>query len=391
MTTDKQNYSAIEDVFQELIEKGPEGFKSVLEWFWNECLQAERNEFLQADPYERKADRVGYANGYKNKRLKSRLGALDLKVPQVRGHSFYPRSLEKGCRSEVALKLAIGEMYVQGVSTRRVDRIVQELCGINISSSQVSRISRELDEKLEQFRNRQLDETPFLILDARYEKVRYAESVRDCAVLIAAGITPTGQREVLGVSVSLSEAEVHWREFMQSLVKRGLTGVKLIISDDHQGLRAARQAVFSGVNWQRCQFHMAQNAQAYVPKKAMREEIGQTMRDIFNARNLDEARLRVKETVEIYQKKAPDFALWLEENVEEGFTVFNYPTSMRRRLRTSNMLEALNKQIKRRTRVAGLFPNPASCLRLVTAVVQEQHEEWSSTNRSYLNLEELTK
>lgn len=390
MTTDKENYRAMEQLFQELIEQGPEGLKSILEWLWNQSLQVERSEFLKADPYERNAERIGYANGFKNKRLKSRLGPINLNIPQVRGQSFYPRSLEKGNRSEVALKLAIGEMYVQGVSTRRVERITRELCGIDISSTQVSRISQELDEKLEKFRNRELGEMPFLIFDARYEKVRYAESVRDCAVLIAAGITPSGRREILGVSVSLSEAEVHWREFMQSLVKRGLTGVQLIISDAHEGLKAARQAIFSGVDWQRCQFHMAQNAQAYVPKKFMREDIAQTMRDIFQARNLNEARDRVKEAVTIYQNKAPDFINWLEENVEEGFAVFKYPKSLRRRLRTSNMLETLNKQIKRRTRVAGLFPNSASCLRLVTAIVQEQHEEWISTNRIYLDLEELS-
>lgn len=388
MTTSPLQDTLLEEVVNCLMEHGPEAFKPVLEWLLNEAMRAERSQFLEAEPYERNENRRGYANGYKPKTLQTRVGSMQVRIPQVRGLSFYPRSLERGCRSEVALKLAVAEMYVQGVSTRRVTEITEQLCGLELSGTQVSRIAKGLDEQLEAFRHRPLGVIPFVMLDARYEKVRHGGTVRDLAVLTALGVNPEGHREVLGVSVSLSEAEVHWREFFESLHKRGLRGIRLMVSDDHSGLKAARQAVFPSVPWQRCQFHLAQNAQHYAPKQSMREELAQAVRDVFNAGSLMEAERKRRETIEAYKKKAPEFATFLETEIPEGFTVFELPRPFWKKLRTTNLLENVNKQIRARTRVAGLFPNKGSCLRLVSAVLQEIHEEWI-TGKRHLDMSRL--
>jgi len=311
------------DVCELLNEQGFEGMKEAMTLLINEAMRLERQMHLGAAPFERSESRQGYANGYKPKSVTTRLGKLELQVPQTRGTEFYPSALEKGIRSERALKLAIAEMYVQGVSTRKMAKITEELIGTEVSSMQVSRAAAELDDVLSAWRERQLCETPYLILDARYEKVRHGGQVIDCAVLVAVGISPSGHRSVLGCSVSLSEAEAHWRDFMNKLVSRGLTGVRMIVCDDHAGLKAARRAVFPSVPWQRCQFHLQH--------------------------------------------------------------VMGLAQSHRRLLRTTNMLERQNKEIKRRTRVATLFPNTDSCLRLVSAVLMEVSEGWE-TGRKYLTM-----
>lgn len=378
----------IEDVLKDLIEGGTEGIRPALERLFNEAMKIERSQFLKAGPYERSGERIGHANGFKDKTVQTRVGALALDIPQVRGLSFYPQSLERGCRSERALKLAIAEMYVMGVSTRKVSAITEALCGTEVSSTQVSRLSAVLDEELDKFRARPLGECPYVTLDARYEKVRHDGIVQDLAVLWATGINLEGRREVLGVSVSLSEAEVHWKAFLTSLQKRGLSSTQLFTSDDHSGLKAARRAVFPSVPWQRCQFHLAQNAQSYVPQRSMREEIGQTMRDIFNCTSLPEAEAKKKKLVDQYSSRASDFAAWLDANVAEGFTAYQFPRAHQKKIRTSNPLERINREIKRRTRVATLFPHKESCLRLVTAVLAEIHDEWVS-GKIYLNIDEL--
>ena len=271
------------ELLKELIEEGSDAFRGVLEKLLNTAMQMEREEFLGARRWERSEQRRDHANGYKAKTLSTRVGQLQIRIPQVRHLDFYPRSLERGCRSEKALKLAIAEMYVMGVSTRKVTEITEQLCGTEISASQVSRISKLLDDELEQFRNRPLGSYPVVYLDAHYEKVRRQGSIQDVAVLKATGVNCWGKREVIGVSCRLSEAEVHWREFLQQLQKRGLEGVQLIVSDDHSGLRAARRAVFPSVPWQRCQFHLSQNAQRYARRSDQRAAIATDIRDIFNA------------------------------------------------------------------------------------------------------------
>jgi putative transposase len=370
---------------QLLSEHGFDGMAEAIEILMNEAMKLERSEVLGARPHERTESRRGYANGFKPKRVNSRLGELNLQVPQTRDVEFYPSALERGERSERALKLAVAEMYVQGVSTRKVQKITAQLCGLDVSSSQVSRAAKVLDEELTAWRERPLGAVPYVIIDARYEKVRHGGSVRDCAVLIAIGVLADGKRSVLGVSVSLSEAEIHWREFLKSLIDRGLHGIQLIASDDHAGLKQARRACFPGIAWQRCQFHLMQNAMHYVPKLSMRSEVTEDLRSVLNAPDRHEADRLLSQLVTKYEQSAPDLSAWMETNIPEGLTVFDFPSSHRRRLRTTNMLERLNQEIKRRTRVATLFPNEASLLRLVSAILSETSEDWE-TGKTYLTM-----
>ncbi len=256
MTSNQKNNTLVEEIMKSLISNNSDGIKIVLETLFNLTMKEERKQFINADLYERRDDRIGHANGYKPKNLKTRMGELELKIPQVRGLGFYLKSIEKGCRSEKALKLALAEMYIQGVSTRRVQKITEEMRSFEVSSTQVSEATKELDGQLEKFRNRPIGEMSYLVLDAMYVKTRRDGSVLDTAILIAYGINRAGKREILGVSTSISEAEIHWRDFLKSLQARGLHGLQLIISDDHAGLKKARKTVFSSVLWQRCQFHM---------------------------------------------------------------------------------------------------------------------------------------
>jgi transposase-like protein len=369
---------------QLLADNGFDGMAQAMQLLINEAMKIERAEYLGAGPYERSEERRSYANGFKPKTVNSRIGKLELKVPQTRDSQFYPSALERGERSERALKLAVAEMYVQGVSTRKVAKITAELCGLDITSSQVSRAAALLDEELDKWRNRALGQVEYLILDARYEKVRVDGTVRDCAVLIAIGILPSGHRSVLGVSVALSEAEVHWRDFLQSLCQRGMQGVKFIVSDDHAGLKAARKAILPAVPWQRCQFHLAQNAMQHTPKVSQRKQVANDVRNIFNAKDATDAQTELNRFFDAYEDTAPKLASWAEDNIPESLTVFQLPREHQKRMRTTNMLERQNKEIKRRTRVAMLFPNEASLLRLVTAILVELSDEWE-TGKRYLN------
>ena len=386
MTRESES-SVMNEVLELIAEQGMDGMADAFRILLNQAMKAERAAVLGADAYQRSPDRKGYANGFKPKTLATRSGHITVQVPQTRNIEFYPSALEKGVRSERALKLAVAEMYVQGVSTRKVQAVMESLCGLNVSSTEVSRAATLLDEELEKWRCRPLGRFPYLILDARYEKVRHDGGVISCALLIAVGIGPDGKRSILGVSVSLSEAEVHWRDFLAGLQARGLHGVQLIVSDGHAGLEAAREARFAGVPWQRCQFHLLQNAMAYVPKLDMRKEAAADIRTILDAPDRNEALRRKDQVVQKYQKTAPKLAAWLDANVADSLAVFDLPAAHRKRLRTSNLLERINKEIKRRTRVATLFPNEASLLRLASAVLAEIDEEWQSA-KVYLTMEE---
>ena len=369
------------DLLELLSEYGFEGMAEAMQLLINEAMKLERCEVLGARPYERTPSRRGQANGFKPKRVNTRLGRLELRVPQTRDVEFYPTALERGQRSERALKLAIAEMYVQGVTTRKVSAVMQELCGLDVTSSQVSRVAQALDAELAVWRERPLGEISYLLLDARYENVRVGGVVVSCALLVAVGITPEGRRTILGVSVSLSEAEVHWREFLASLQERGLHGVQLVVSDDHAGLRAALRSRLAGVKWQRCQFHLAKNLIDHLPSAIPQREISGELRAVFNAPNRGEADRLLEMMVRKYADIDAKLAAWLENNVPEGLAVFDFPAEHRRRLRTNNCLERLNREIKRRTRVATIFPNEASLLRLATAVLMEIDEEWQAQKR----------
>jgi transposase-like protein len=353
----------------------------------NAAMQAERQQYLGAAPYQRTPERQDQANGFKPKTVKTRVGEITFSIPQVRQGDFYPDALEKGLRSERAITLTLAEMYIQGVSTRKVTAVLEQLCGTSVSATQVSKAIALLDETLEAWRNRPLCECPYLILDARYEKVRQDGQVRDAAILMASGIDLNGKRHLLGVSISLGEHEIHWRTFLESLVARGLRGVQLIISDDHSGLKAARLAVFGGVPWQRCQFHLQQNASAYVPRRALLSEVAADIRAIFNAPDRSSAEAYLRKAIQKYEKTASKLAVWLEANIPEGLTVFAFPAAHRRRIRTTNGLERVSREVQRRTRVVGIFPNEAACLRLVSAILMEIDEAWQ-TGRVYLTFEQ---
>ena len=377
----------LEGAFEAVLEHGLDGAGEALRILVNEASKIERAQYLHAKPHERTAERVDYANGYKQKTVLTRVGELTFEVPQVRNGGFYPSALEKGSRTEQAVNLACAEMYVQGVSTRKVITVLQSLLGpeVAISSAQVSKAAANLDAGLAAWRERPLDETPYIILDARYERVREAGKIIDCAVLVAIGVTADGRRRIIGVSVALSEAEVHWRAFLDSLIRRGLKGVRLIVSDDHAGLKAARRATLPSVPWQRCQFHLQQNAHAYVPRLDQRKSVAQRIRAIFNAPDKIEAERLLKQALEIWAKEAPKLAEWAEENLPMGFAVFDLPIGHRTRLRTTNGLERINRELKRRTRVVSIFPNAESCLRLVSALLAEVDEDWM-TGKIYINL-----
>jgi len=384
--TYQQDCTLPADLLQQVSEQGLDVLPDLIRTIINAAMQAERQHYLNAAPYQRTPEREAHANGFKPKTMHTRVGKITFDVPQVREGGFYPEALEKGLRSERALTLALAEMYVQGVSTRKVKAITEQLCGISVSSAQVSAAAALLDTELEKWRNRPLGEYPYLFLDAYYEQVREDGQVRNLAVLSAVGVNPAGKREILGVSVSLSEHEVHWRAFLESLKARGLGGLQLITSDAHEGLKTARLAVFGSIPWQRCQFHLQQNAQAYVPHKYMLAEVAEDIRIIFNAPDQTTAEAYLARTVQKYQKTASRLAEWMAANIPDGLAVFAFPVAHRRWLRTTNGVERLHREVRRRARVVSIFPNPPSCLRLVSAILSEISEEWL-TGRTYLSFQ----
>ena len=380
--------AVLEPILKLLIEQGPQGMAEMFTTLFNLAMRLEREQFLNAATYERSSERLGYANGTKPKKIDTKAGTLKVDIPKTRDTEdpFYPQSLERGCRSSRALQVAVAEMYIRGVSTRDVEKVMGHFGLESLSSTQVSRATKQLDEELENWRNRPLGEIAYLILDARYEKVRIDGIVRDAAVLSAIGVSKEDERRhLLGVSVELSEAEVHWRSFLQPLVERGLRGVEYIVSDDHAGLKAARKAVFGGTPWQRCQYHLAQNAIHNTPNQKIKKEIGGELRRVWDARTLASAEAELAQLVKKYNDTAPKLAAWLEANVPEGLTVFQLPSKHRVRMRTSNAIErAVQQEIKRRTAKIRLFPNVDSLLRLVTAVLVEIDEKWSVARDRYI-------
>lgn len=382
--TYQDNCTLPNEILEQITEQGLDYLPDLIRVIVNAAMKAERQQYLGVAPYERSDKRRDQANGFKPKTVRTRVGEIEFAVPQVRSGEYYPQALEKGLRSERALTMALAEMYVQGTSTRKVNAIVEQLCGSQVSSSLVSQAAAELDTILEAWRNRPLGEIRCLFLDARYEKVRMDGQVVDVAVF--QGVDAAGKRRILGVMVGLGEAEIFWRTFLQSLIQRGLCGVRLITSDDHAGLRQALRAVFGGVPWQRCQYHLQQNAQAYVPRKDMQAEVAADIRKVFNAPDRPAAEEYLKQIVQKYASSASRLADWMEKNLPEGLTVFAFPEAHREKLRTNNSLERLSREIGRRTDVVSIFPNEAACLRLVSAILMEQDEEWQ-TGRTYLSFE----
>src|SRR5215211_3599973 len=382
---------ADKELVQQVLLDDPEFLRNIVQRALQQLLEAEITEHVGAAPYERTESRKGRRNGYKPRKLKTRVGTLELLVPQDREGTFSTQLFARYQRNEKALVLALMEMYVEGVSTRKVGEVTEELCGTSFSKSLISELAGSLDSELEVWRSRPLEAEayPYLCVDARYEKVRVGSRIVSEGVLVVSAVRDDGYREILGVEVADTESEATYQELFRSLKARGLKGVRLVTSDDHEGLKSAIERHFQGASWQRCQVHYARNLLGMVGH-ARRKELGADLRAIFAAASRAQALAMAASIAEKWRKKKGNekVAEHLEENIEECLSCLAFPESHRRRIRTTNGLERLNQEIKRRSRVVRIFPNERSCLRLVTALAVEQSEEWI-TGRRYLDMGEL--
>jgi len=385
--TRKQD-SAKKTNWKELMSEQEDFLRPLIREILQEVLETEMDETVGAEKGERTPNRRGYRSGYYGRTLVTRVGKLELRVPQDRQGHFRTEVFERYQRSEKALVGAMTEMYVQGVSTRKVKAITEELCGHEVSASTISRLNVKLDEELEQFATRRLSEAfPYLILDARYEKVREDGVITNQAVMIAIGVDWEGRRNVLAVELANRESQSSWKEFCLALKQRGLQGVELVISDDHAGLRKAIAEVFTEAAWQRCYVHFLRNALDYLPRKADNDCMTE-LRWIYDRRSIEEARQDLAAWLKKWGNRYPKLCDWVETNIEETLTFYRLPRQHHKNLKSTNLLERLNEEIKRRTLVVRIFPNLAACLRLVRALAVEMHENWIEATR-YLNMEYL--
>ena len=384
----KTNISPTE--LKSLLEKGESGeaFTELLRTMIQEVLETEMTEVLQAGKHERTNERLGYRSGHYTRQLVTRVGVMELRVPQDRHGRFSTEIFERYQRSEKAFVGALCQMYVQGVSTRKVKKITEELCGHRFSASSVSRINQKLDKELARFATRRLEAAyPYLILDARYEKVRVDGVIRSQAVLIAIGIDWDGRRQILGVELANRESKSSWNTFIKGLKERGLNGVRFVVSDSHEGIRDAVTRLLCEAVWQRCYVHFLRNALDHLPRKADDDCLTE-LRWLYDRRSLEEAQADLNSWLARWETKYPKLCNWVEENIEQTLSFYRLPRQHHKHLKSTNMLERLNEEIRRRTRVVRIFPNEASCLRLVRALCVETHEEWLEANR-YLNMNHL--
>ena len=383
MTRKKDNASAVD--WKAIMAGQTDVLKPLVQEVLQQVLEAEMDEALGADRHERTAGRLGYRSGHYRRNLVTRVGRLELRVPQDRQGRFSTELFSRYQRSEQALVSALAEMYVQGVSTRKVKAVTEELCGHEFSASTVSEINQGLDARLAEFAGRRLEEAyPYLIVDARYEKVREAGLIRSRAVQIAIGINWDGRREVLAVELANRETESSWRKFLEGLRQRGLHGVEFVVSDDHAGLRRAIQELLPEAAWQRCYVHFLRNALDYLPRKADDDCLTE-LRWLYDRQNLQDARRDLAAWLQKWQGKYPKLCDWVENNIEDTLAFYRLPREHHKHLKSTNMLERLNEELKRRTHVVRIFPNEASCLRLTRALAAETHEDWIEATR-YLNM-----
>ena len=397
--TEKQVKSGKIDI-QALLNGDEDYLRSMVSAIVEATLEAEMTAALGAEKGERTSGRLGYRSGYYTRSLVTRVGTLELRVPQDREGRFSTRLFERYQRSEKALVGALAEMYVQGVSTRKVKAITEELCGHRFSASAISEINKKLDGELAAFAGRRLEEPyPYLILDARYERVREAGVIVSQAVLVAIGVDLEGRRNVLGLELANRESRSSWKDFLLGLRDRGLHGVEYLVSDDHAGLKAAIREVLPEAAWQRCYVHFLRNALDYVPRK-VDDDCLQELRwfgacpraghrpDPGDRRELAEVRQDLARWLTKWQAKYPKLTDWVEANVEETLTYYRLPLAHHKHMKSTNMLERLNQELKRRTHVVRIFPNAESCLRLIRALAVETHENWLEVTR-YLNMAHL--
>jgi len=373
---------------QEIFAADKDSFRELLREVLQEVLEQEMTEAIGAEKGERSPGRLGYRSGYYGRALVTRVGKLELRIPQDRQGHFSTQIFERYQRSEKALVSALAEMYIQGVSTRKVKAITEELCGHAFSASAISAVNKTLDESLERFAKRPLEEDyPYLVLDARYEKVRQEGVIRSQAVQIAIGINDEGRRQVLAVELANRESQTSWKDVLLELKSRGLRGVEFVVSDDHAGLKRAIAEVIPEAVWQRCYVHFLRNALDHLPRKAV-DDCRQELRWLYDRRDLSEAQKDLTQWLERWGTRYPKLCEWVEENIGETFSFYRLPLQHHKHLKSTNMLERFNEEIKRRTRVARIFPNEASCLRLIRALAVETHEGWLEASR-YLNMDLL--
>jgi putative transposase len=372
----------------ELFSRSPDGLREIVRAVMQEMLEAEMTDALGAEKGERTAARLGYRSGYYTRTLVTRIGKLELRVPQDRDGRFSTELFERYQRSEQALVATLAEMYVQGVSTRKVKAITEELCGHAFSASSISAINKRLDESLKAFAERPLEEPfPYLILDARYEKVREGGIVSSQAVLIAIGIDWDGRRQILAVEIANRESRSAWKDFLLTLRKRGLHGVELVVADDHAGLRAAIREVLTEAAFQRCYVHFLRNALDHLPRKAD-DDCLQELRWLYDRRSVEEARRDLAAWIVKWGARYQKLVAWVEETIDETLTFYRLPRQHHKHLKSTNMLERLNEEIRRRTYVVRIFPNSDACRRLIRALAVETHENWLEAHR-YLNMNDL--
>lgn len=371
-----------------LLEQDADFMRAAMQALLQAALEAEMTEAIGAEKSERTAERVSYRSGYYGRSLVTRVGTLELRVPQDRAGRFSTELFERYQRSEKALVGALAEMYVQGVSTRKVKAVTEALCGHSFSASSISAVNASLDDSLKAFAERRLSEAyPYLILDARYEKVRESGIIVSQAVLVAVAVDGDGRRQILGVDLANRESRSSWRDFLLALKGRGLAGVEFVVSDDHPGLKAAIREVLPEAAWQRCYVHFLRNALDYVPRK-VDDDCLQELRWFYDRRELAEVRRDIAQWLAKWQGKYAKLCAWVEDNIEETLTYYRLPLPHHKHMKSTNMLERLNQELKRRTHVVRIFPNAESCLRLVRALAIETHENWLEATR-YLNMEHL--
>jgi putative transposase len=386
MTQKKHNAKELD--WKEIFGSGPDGLRQLVQQIVQEVLEADMGEALGAQKGERTAERLGYRSGYYTRTLVTRVGQLVLRVPQDRQGRFRTEVFERYQRSEKALVATLAEMYIQGVSTRKVKEITEQLCGHEFSAASISRVTEKLDEELQKFALRRLEEAyPYVVVDARYEKVREDGVTGSQAVQVAIGINWEGRRCVLGVELANRESVSSWKEFLLGLKQRGLRGVLCVISDDHPGLRRAIPEVFPEARWQRCYVHFLRNALDHLPRKKD-DDVLTELRWIYQRRNVGEARADLAAWLTKWQARYPKLCEWVEGNIEETLTFYWLPQEHHKHTKSTNMLERINEELKRRTLVVRIFPNAASCLRLIRALAVEIHEDWVEATR-YLDMEVL--
>lgn len=386
MTSDEDRAKTV--TIKALLERDEDFVRAAVQSLVQAALEAEMTEALGAGKGERSEGRLGYRSGYYSRALITRVGALELRIPQDRQGRFSTELFERYQRSEKALVGALAEMYVQGVSTRKVKAVTEALCGHEFSASSISAVNKSLDESLRAFSERRLEDAyPYLILDARYERVREGGIIVSQAVLVAVAVDWEGRRQILAIDLANRESRSSWRDFLLGLRQRGLSGVEFVVSDDHAGLRAAIREVLPEAVWQRCYVHFLRNALDYVPRK-VDDDCLRELRWVYDRRDLAEVRRDIAAWLAKWQTKYPKLCAWVEETIEETLSYYRLPLAHHKHMKSTNMLERLNQEIKRRTHVVRIFPNAESCLRLVRALAVEIHENWLEATR-YLNMDHL--